>query len=295
MLAPAIFVALCASKSSPLSTREHRSHRSGAWARFAGGGEATGTSAYTLISTELLAQLMDCEQSPCATPTLPALRNRYFGLRHGQSEANVEGIISSDPAVGTVKHGLTVEGRLQARRAATRLVDLVGRDQLHKLHFYSSDFTRAWQTADETLSATRNLISFESAVDSSKAAPLAARVVQTPLLRERWFGSLDGTELRNYQQVWPRDLISAEHSYGGVESVGAVSRRVRDLILQLEQAHDGCSIVLVSHADTLQIMQVYMAGADARTFSQYRFVNGEVRALRQERSSLSEPVPLTYV
>jgi broad specificity phosphatase PhoE len=198
--------------------------------------------------------------------------------------------------VGTVKHGLTVEGRLQARRAATRLVDLVGRDRLHALHFYSSDFTRAWQTADETLSAVRNLITFESAVDNSAPPPLAASgVTRSPLLRERWFGSLDGTELKNYQQVWPRDLISAEHSHGGVESVSAVSRRVRELILQLEAAHDGCSIVLVSHADTLQIMQVYVAGGDARTFSQYRFTNGEVRELRQEQTSLPMPVPLTYV
>ncbi len=45
----------------------------------------------------------------------------------------------------------------------------------------------------------------------------------------------------------------------------------------MEEEHDGACIVLASHADTLQIAQTYIAGADARTFSQYRFANGEVK------------------
>jgi broad specificity phosphatase PhoE len=49
---------------------------------------------------------------------------RYFALRHGQSEANIEGIISSDPVGGTIKHGLTASGRAQARAAATQLIEV---------------------------------------------------------------------------------------------------------------------------------------------------------------------------
>lgn len=69
---------------------------------------------FTLISTDFLAQLLGTAVAPSTTPPLPLLRNRYFGLRHGQSEANVMGVISSNPAVGTVTHGLTPLGRLQA-------------------------------------------------------------------------------------------------------------------------------------------------------------------------------------
>ena len=47
----------------------------------------------------------------------------------------------------------------------------------------------------------------------------------------------------------------------------------------MEEEHDGACIVLASHADTLQIAQTYIAGADARTFSQYRFANGEVKRI----------------
>ena len=56
----------------------------------------------------------------------------------------------------------------------------------------------------------------------------------------------------------------------------------------------GRSIVLTSHADTLQIAQCFLAGADPRTFSMYRFRNGEVRELGTAPESLPAPVPLTY-
>ena len=45
-------------------------------------------------------------------PALP-LKNRYFAMRHGQSEANAAGIIVSDPANGCPRYGLTPLGRQQ--------------------------------------------------------------------------------------------------------------------------------------------------------------------------------------
>ena len=260
---------------------------------------------YTLISTTLLSQLLDVEQAACSTPPLPAkLRNRYFALRHGQSESNLEGVISSAPAVGTTKHGLTAEGRLQARQSATRLLDLVGRENLGSLAFVSSDFTRAWQTAEEALAAVSRIVEFEQqACEYDETRPreecalLATPeegVVRTPLLRERWFGELDGLPLKNYNQVWPRDLVSARHDHRGVEAVDKVCARVRELVLSLEAEREGQCIVLASHADTLQITQCYVAGADPRSFSMFRFKNGEVRELLRTPASLPAPVPLTY-
>jgi hypothetical protein len=55
----------------------------------------------------------------------------------------------SDPAVGTVKHELTVSGKVQARAAATSLIEAVGRENVENLIFASSDFTRARETAEE--------------------------------------------------------------------------------------------------------------------------------------------------
>jgi|EP00908_Phaeocystis_cordata_P017056 broad specificity phosphatase PhoE len=260
---------------------------------------------YTFISTTLLSQLLEVDQASCATPPLPTkLKNRYFALRHGQSESNLEGVISSDPAVGTTRHGLTAEGRLQARRAATKLLDVVGRENMGTLAFVSSDFTRAWQTADESLSAVQRIVEFEQQAcefddtrPQEECALLATPdegVVRTPLLRERWFGELDALPLKNYNQVWPRDLVSAAHDHCGVESVDKVCARVRELIMSLEAEREGQCIVLASHADTLQITQCYVAGADPRSFSMFRFKNGEVRELLRTPASLPPPVPLTY-
>ncbi|KAL1514758.1 hypothetical protein AB1Y20_003844 [Prymnesium parvum] len=270
--------------------------------------EAQGDPEYTLISTGLLAELLECPKAASGTPSLPPLHNRYFALRHGQSEANVEGVISSLPSVGTTKHGLTPLGRIQARRAATSLIDAVGREHLDNLYFYASDFTRAWQTAEETLAGVANLMQFENAllcdVDGCRQDDAAASEVpkclsrgvkRTELLRERWFGELDGTKLVNYNKVWPRDLVSAKHTNCGVESVESVATRVREFVLETEARHKGCSIVLVSHADTLQISQCYVAGVDCRTFSQYRFQNAEVRKLEQTAESLPKPIPLSYL
>ena len=39
-----------------------------------------------------------------------------------------EGVISSNPAVGTVEHGLTELGRVQARAAATSLIEAVSQE-----------------------------------------------------------------------------------------------------------------------------------------------------------------------
>ena len=49
---------------------------------------------------------------------------------------------------------------------------------------------------------------------------------------------------------------------------------------------------IFAHADTLQIAQAFMANIDARTFSQIRFKNGEVRYM--EEKGLPAPSPLEY-
>ncbi|CAM9586133.1 unnamed protein product, partial [Choristocarpus tenellus] len=211
-----------------------------------------------------------------------------------------EGIISSNPAVGTVSHGLTTGGRAQARAAATSLIELVGRDHLDSLVFISSDFLRAKQTAEECRAAVLRIVNYEREALAEESETGGKEVYElSPVgireeLRERYFGELDGTILVNYNKVWPKDLEDGNQDGMGVESVCAVSSRVHELFLGLEKEYQGASIVLTSHADTLQIMQCHVATADERLFSQYRFKNGEVRRLLQDPSSLPPPKPLSY-
>jgi len=107
------------------------------------------------------------------------LRNRFFSIRHGQSRANVAGIIASDPTTATVHYGLSDEGLAQAKRAGETLV----RDFLEErrncinnnrsnddnrsncndnanppigITVVTSDFTRARETANALVQAVRD-------------------------------------------------------------------------------------------------------------------------------------------
>jgi len=229
---------------------------------------------------------------------LPRLRNRYFALRHGESEANLAGIISSNYETGSTIHGLTPKGVTQAREAATFLLETIGRDNVQDLIVYSSNFTRARQTASECMGAVENILEYETALTrgTDKALPSSSSVIHIDnRLIERGFGELDTTKVTNYNYVWPLDLYDAHHTAFGVEAVNSVVARVKELILELEQRHDRKLILLTSHADTLQIMQCYMAGVDPRLFSQYRFRNAEVRPLVQQTGSLPPPAPLCKI
>jgi hypothetical protein len=132
--------------------------------------------------------------------SLPKLHNTYIGLRHGQSEANMISIISSDLEYGSKKHGLTLQGIEQAKSSADEVVSSIGKaTELKDLIIYSSPFLRAYQTAqfcNEYLSRQY------PNKDSSK---LIIHVHKD--LRERYFGEYDGKHLLYYNRVWPIDSV----------------------------------------------------------------------------------------
>jgi broad specificity phosphatase PhoE len=220
---------------------------------------------------------------------------RYIGLRHGQSEANVLGVISSNPAVGTVTHRLTDLGKAQARASASELLKELGFDGkeldeeqwAEDLVFVSSDFTRAYETAKFCIEELEKIF---SDVDDSDNAQSSYPIQIRKELRERYFGSYDAKELIFYNRVWTLDTINADNTERSVESVNQVIHRISGLIQDLEQQYEGKTIVLVSHADTLQITQSYLKGIDSRLFHQYRFKNGEVR----DFLCLPDPVEIQY-
>jgi len=51
---------------------------------------------------------------------ISSLKNSFFALRHGQSLANIAKIISSDPSISTVEHGLSDEGKTQVSSSAEK-------------------------------------------------------------------------------------------------------------------------------------------------------------------------------
>jgi probable phosphoglycerate mutase len=186
------------------------------------------------------------------------LANRYRAMRHGQSKANVSGIIvSSIERDQRGDFGLSALGREQVT-AAARGTDLPGGTLI-----CSSDFARARQTAQ----LVRDVLG-------------APPVVIAPALRERFFGDLDGSPVSGYARVWAAD----EDGTGlpaGVEPAAVVLARLAGFLAELEQRWAGRDILLVSHGDPLQILQAGLLGIEP---TRHRTVphldTAEIRPLR---------------
>lgn len=208
------------------------------------------------------------------------LANRYYGMRHGESKANVAGLIVSRIETDrSGDYGLSERGRRQAVEAA-RDCGLTAQTMI-----CSSDFARAWQTAQ----IVRERLG-------------VAEVVAAAALRERCFGDLEGTPVAGYARVWAvdeGDMAGGSPAGGqaggpapnGVEPVAAVLDRSTGLILEMERRHSGRDVLLVSHGDTLAILQAGFLGMDpAGHRSLPPFGTAEIRPLRDRRGrGFAEP------
>ncbi|MCX6720166.1 MAG: histidine phosphatase family protein [Candidatus Staskawiczbacteria bacterium] len=167
--------------------------------------------------------------------------NRYFIIRHGESEANVANILLSHPKEGTVSFGLSKKGKRQVKNSISkskksRLLD-------SDVIIYSSDFLRARETAE----IAKNLLGVEK-INFHKN------------LRERYFGKFDKTSLDNIKIAWEHDRKNANHKHQGVESPNEVLKRIIALISKLEKKYKDKKILLVSHGDVLQILHTHFLG-----------------------------------
>lgn len=162
------------------------------------------------------------------------MRNRYFLMRHGQSEANRQNLIISDPKIGCEQYGLTEEGRRQARESA-RKVTLPPETVI-----VSSDFLRARETAQ-----------------------IAREVYRCPEirmhqgLRERYFGRLEGTSCDRYHEVWEKDSHDPDHTPFAAESPRHLVSRLKRTVEQLEEEFNNNTVLLVSHGDPLRFLQLF--------------------------------------
>ena len=189
-------------------------------------------------------------------------------LRHGESTANVEGVIVSSPGARALTEvGLSRRGREQAAEAGRRARE-AGLDA--GTIVLSSDFARAAETA---------------AVFAAEIGAREARI--DARLRERDFGPFDEGPASAYDGIWAADAAgrSGEH---GVEPVASVARRVGAVLAEADAlAADGRSVVLVAHGDVLQIALALGEGRDPHEHREVPHLgNAELRELGPAR-----PVP----
>ena len=165
------------------------------------------------------------------------VKNTYFAIRHGESMANVEGIIVSAPENGIPKYGLSDKGRMQVEHSIGAALSENILDK--NIRIISSDFKRAHESAE----IARKLLSIEVPIK------LDAR------LRERNFGDFELKTNIYYQIVWDNDALNSSHTIDNAESADAVMQRATELVAELEDIYKNEVFLLVAHGDTIQILQ----------------------------------------
>jgi probable phosphoglycerate mutase len=192
------------------------------------------------------------------------LNNTYFALRHGQSMANVQGIIASDPSVACLDYGLSPVGQEQARKAGKDLVDRYLKEQKSNVRgvaVVSSDLLRAKETAQHVADAivTAGVPTNSTTNNSDNTAIVidlyGDGVIFDTRLRERYFGDWDWKDDTHYDDVWNDDVTNPYHTHGDVESVWSVTDRATEFVRDWDSKLSGYWIVCVAHGDVLQILQ----------------------------------------
>ena len=156
---------------------------------------------------------------------------RIIAIRHGETAWNALGRIQ-----GHTDIGLNDNGHAQAQQVAQALSG----EALDAI--YSSDLQRAWQTAQAIAAVT--------------AAPLHAE----PGLRERCFGSFEGSSFAQiaHQQpqaaeLWRKRDVQFAPPDGG-ESLLQLQERIAAAVQRVAAAHIGGHIALVAHGGVLDML-----------------------------------------
>jgi probable phosphoglycerate mutase len=264
-------------------TRWSRSCWYGASSRRSSNGGTAGTTA--LYADPVNPQLEKNEEGFVHQPnanllsSISSLHHDYFVLRHGQSLANVQGLIQSDPVKAGTQYGLSETGRKQARKAANTVRQVFCQDDYKKYReivILASDLLRAKETASLVCDEIRVANDDDDNRKENNGLPIYQDgVILEIRLRERWFGDWDGTTDDNYQKVWEQDAVDAGHQTMGVESVNSVMRRACECVLEWDErltvkehnkfnSNKPAMVILVAHGDVLQILQCAFAKIDGR-------------------------------
>jgi broad specificity phosphatase PhoE len=158
---------------------------------------------------------------------------KLYLVRHGESEANVAGVINDDPRRPV---NLTERGRRQARDAATTLAGIPF------TLAYASRFPRARQTAEILLASLG----------------LDLPVIQDARLDERRSG-LDGHPVEVFNGLVRPDPVHAKPENG--ESFLEQMERLRAFFEQVAAQHPGATLLAVSHENPILAAST-LAGRD---------------------------------
>jgi len=181
------------------------------------------------------------------------LGNNYWVLRHGKSIPNEMGLIVSSMENGILEeYKLASEGVIQAQLAGELFQKELTEKKipLENVRICYSPFSRTGHTAKVVASV----------LDIPLEGP-QCKVVED--LRERFFGpSFELSSHDKYSEIWDLDEKDpfTKPEEGG-ESVADVVSRLTNALITVESEFQGCTILVVSHGDPLQILQTILNAA----------------------------------
>ncbi|KAF8929782.1 hypothetical protein BGZ58_008680 [Dissophora ornata] len=217
---------------------------------------------------------------------------KFILFRHGHSLANQESRIVSSLENGTrttggpagTGFGLSELGKQEVAMSAKSLSDHIlassEPDQVVNIRILTSPFQRTRQTSDiiyREFSAT--FANYQSPRPTHGLAHISIEkdeLEQVLDLRERFFGEFEMKTPSDdlYTAVWREDANNPFHEQFGVENVVEVTKRMTGVIRdQEDKEKQSCSstttvkgadketwVIIVSHGDSLQILQTAMRG-----------------------------------
>jgi len=192
---------------------------------------------------------------------LKSFKNRYFGIRHGQSQANFEKILVGEPELGCSKYPLTAMGREQVQQSVASCKFLPKNIQV-----IASDFLRTRETAEEVVRVL-GLSGYSTSI----------------LLRERRMGEFELKAGSNHQLILDRNIQSPSDKSGNVESALELAFRVTQLVAELEATNNGVNFLFVSHRDVLETLEA--CSKFEWPFSGSKISNAEIREYFLSNSS----------
>lgn len=160
--------------------------------------------------------------------------NRYILMRHGEAESNAGNFVSSWPE--KKKAHLTAEGEKEAERAAKNLA------KEHIDIIFASDLTRTRETA--------NIL----------GKKLDIPVIHDERLRETGTGDMNDGPVGDYERFFGSAEERFTRAPAGGETLIEVRTRAANVILDLEKKYKNKTILLVSHDDTLWMLESAMRG-----------------------------------
>jgi len=165
----------------------------------------------------------------------PKKENRYFLVRHGEAESTVENRVDSQLKKAR-KNPLTERGEKRAEKIAQQLA------REHINFVIASPFLRTRETAYAIAKAAGLKVTFDKR------------------LAEINTGVFDGRNIKEYQSYFSNFFERFTKQPPGGETLSDVRKRMVEFFRELDQRYTGKTIVVVSHAGPLLVLEAAVRG-----------------------------------